>query len=176
MDKNDLRKEIRQQKRHFSSEELTGMSLRVMERLLCHDRIKNAKTVMMYYSLPDEVFTHDVVDVLLERGVKVVLPVVTGDTTMELREYNGKDDIAIGAFNLGEPRGKLFTLYDAIDVAVVPGMAFDRQGHRLGSGKGYYDRFLSQHPNIYKIGVCFDFQKRETIPAEDHDVRMEEII
>ena len=53
MDKNDLRKEIRQQKRHFSSEELTEMSLRVMERLLCHDRIKNAKTVMMYYSLPD---------------------------------------------------------------------------------------------------------------------------
>ena len=55
-------------------------------------------------------------------------------------------------------------------------MAFDHQGHRLGRGKGYYDRFLSQHPNIYKIGVCFDFQKRETIPAEDHDVRMEEII
>ena len=110
MDKNDLRKEIRQQKRHFSSEELTEMSLRVMERLLCHDRIKNAKTVMMYYSLPDEVYTHDVVDVLLKRGVKVVLPVVTGDTTMELREYNGKDDIAIGAFNIGAKRQALHAI------------------------------------------------------------------
>ena len=122
MDKNDLRKEIRQQKRHFSSEELTEMSLRVMERLLCHDRIKNAKTVMMYYSLPDEVFTHDVVDVLLERGVKVVLPVVTGDTTMELREYNGKDDIAIGAFRKDPPPSHWhtpFPEYSGIDGSQV---------------------------------------------------------
>ena len=174
MNKDELRKEIRQQKRHFSSKDLAEMSLPVIERLLANDHLVKARTIMMYWSLPDEVRTHEAIDLLVERGCKVVLPVVTGDTTMELREYHGRHELKKGAFGIHEPTGKVFTDYDKIDVAVIPGMSFDSHGNRLGRGKGYYDRFLSQHPNLYKIGVCFDFQKREAIPTDENDIRMEE--
>lgn len=75
-----------------------------------------------------------------------------------------------------EPTGELFTDYDLIDVAIVPGMAFDREGHRLGRGKGYYDRFLAQLPHIYKIGICFPFQLVDKVPADVHDILMDEVI
>ena len=175
MDKEELRKDIRQQKRHFSSDELAEMSLPVIGRLLANSRMAKAGTVMMYYSLPDEVCTHDAIALLVERGCSVVLPVVTGDSTMELREYHGRQELTKGPFGILEPTGKVFTEYDKIDVAVIPGMSFDSEGNRLGRGKGYYDRFLSQHPHIYKIGVCFDFQKRASIPVGKNDVRMEEV-
>ena len=75
-----------------------------------------------------------------------------------------------------EPTGEVFTDYDAIDVAIIPGMAFDEAGHRLGRGKGYYDRFLARVPNLYKIGLCFSWQVVPHIPCDEHDIRMDRII
>ncbi len=82
-----------------------------------------------------------------------------------------------------EPVGEAFTDYEKIDVALVPGMAFDAAGHRLGRGKGYYDRFLSSHlsslnshPSPLLIGVCFPFQRVAEVPSEEHDVLMDEVI
>ena len=65
---------------------------------------------------------------------------------------------------------------DAIDLIIVPGVGFDRQGNRLGRGKGYYDRLLPRIPSAYKIGICFPFQLVEEIPAEPFDIRMDEIV
>ena len=76
-----------------------------------------------------------------------------------------------------EPTGRSFTDYASIDLAVIPGMAFDTSGNRLGRGKGYYDRFLSLlPPYIYKIGVCFGFQMFDSIPSDTTDIRMNEVI
>ena len=75
-----------------------------------------------------------------------------------------------------EPVGEPFTNYHLIDVALIPGVAFDAVGHRLGRGRGYYDRFLSAHTDIYKIGVCFDFQKVPEVPADEQDVPVDEVI
>jgi 5-formyltetrahydrofolate cyclo-ligase len=75
-----------------------------------------------------------------------------------------------------EPVGALFTDLALIDVVLVPGVAFDAQGHRLGRGKGYYDRFLQSVSDIKKIGVCFDFQKVESVPAEAHDVVVDIVV
>ena len=176
MNKDQLRKEIRQEKRHFTGEQLAGMSLSVIERLLHHERVRQARTVLMYWSLPDEVDTHQAVDTLLTHVKKVLLPVVTDHCSMELREYEGRATLREGAFHIYEPTGRPFAQYDEIDVAVIPGMSFDNHGNRLGRGKGYYDRFLSQHPGIYKIGICFPFQKRDTIPADEHDIQMDETL
>ena len=74
-----------------------------------------------------------------------------------------------------EPTGELCDGAEHMDVAVIPGMAFDREGHRLGRGKGYYDRFLNR-VQTYKIGVCFDFQMMDQLPHDPHDVMMDEII
>ena len=79
-------------------------------------------------------------------------------------------------YHIMEPTGPLFTRHEAIDVVVVPGVAFDAQGRRLGHGKGYYDRLLAQLPRAYKIGLCFAFQMVERVPTTPQDVAMDEVV
>ena len=176
MDKKELRNYIRMQKRQFSGEQLRELSLPVIRRLMVHPRVKNASVILMYYSLADEVYTHDVIDQLVADGKTVLLPAVIDDTHMELRTYRGPQDLQGGFFDIMEPVGDEFTDYDQIDVAVVPGMAFDSRNNRLGRGRGYYDRLLPQLAHIYKIGVCFDFQRLPGIPTDANDQAMDEVI
>lgn len=174
MDKRELRKTIRESKRHFDREALDEMSLAVIRRLTAHPRFAAARTVMLYHSLDDEVDTRRMLAEM--RGKTILLPRVTGETDMSLRLYTGPDDLSRGAFGIMEPCGSVFTDYSRIDLAVIPGMAFDRLGHRLGRGKGYYDRFLTLVPQAYKIGVCFPFQLVDTVPTVPTDVIMDEVV
>lgn len=93
----------------------------------------------------------------MEYKEKILLPVVIGND-LELRVYTSPADLAIGAYGIEEPTGALFTDYATIDLVIVPGVAFDRDGNRLGRGKGYYDRLLPRIPSAYKVGICFPFQ------------------
>ena len=174
MRKDELRRRIRQVKRQFTPHELEELSLPVIARL--RPMLAGAKTVMAYYSLPDEVCTHELVDELVAEGKTVVLPRVVGDGRMELRQYTGRSDLSEGAFHIMEPCGMLFTDYGRINIALVPGMAFDARGHRLGRGRGYYDRFFADCPGIYKIGVCFDFQKVAEVPVDANDIPVDEVV
>ena len=176
MDKAELRKEMRNCKRQFTAQQLHELSFAVIQRLLNNTHLKEARTILLYHSLPDEVDTHTIVDSLLMSGKTILLPRVTGDSTMELRRYTGPRDLAQGAFGIMEPAGRVFTDYASIDLAVVPGMAFDREGNRMGRGKGYYDRLLPMLTHTYKIGICFPFQMVESVPCDEHDARMDEVI
>lgn len=158
-------------KRQFSQHQLAELSLPVIDRL--RQLLKGATTVMLYYPLSDEVDIRVLIDELVGQGRTILLPRVTGDTTMELRRYSGEADLCEGAFGIMEPTGDVFSDYASIDVAVVPAMAYDAEGHRLGRGRGYYDRFLAAHPHIYKIGVCFDFQQVAEVPVGVHDVSVD---
>lgn len=174
--KAEIRKHIRDIKRQFSDEELAELSLSVINRMFSHPAVAAAKTVLLYYSLPDEVFTHNAVRQLSLSGKTVLLPRVIDTANMELRIYRDDNDLKKGSYGIMEPAGDIFSDYDKIDVAVIPGMAFDAGGNRLGRGKGYYDRLLSKAGNIYKIGMCFDFQKINRVPADDNDVKMDCIL
>ena len=178
MDKKELRRYIREQKRHFTPQQLGEMSLSIMSSVLTHPRIQEADTILMYHSLPDEVDTHSALDQLLAMGKKVLLPKVVSDTEMTIHEYTGADSLQPSEpYGILEPTTPELSIINCqLSIAIVPGMAFDKQRHRLGRGKGYYDRFLSQIPNIYKIGVCFPFQMLESIPSESTDVVMDEVI
>lgn len=176
VDKKQLRTLIRQCKRQFSDSQLRELSFAATESIIVHPKIKEAKVVMAYCSLPDEVYTYRLLDKLKEMGKYVVLPKVVDCKNMEVRTYNGKDDLAIGAYNIYEPTGEKYTSIENIDVAIVPGMAFDKDGNRLGRGKGYYDRFLAQIPATYKIGICFGFQLLENVPSCRFDITMDEVI
>lgn len=191
MTKNELRRYIREEKRHFTQQQLGEMSLHIMSRLLQHPRVAEAETILMYHSLPDEVNTHDALDQLLAMGKKVLLPKVISDTEMTIHEYTGTDSLVPSEpYGILEPKAdSIYDFQAAVDaitsppspitkhLIVVPGMAFDGSGHRLGRGKGYYDRFLSRVPNnIYKIGVCFPFQMVEDVPSESTDILMDEVI
>lgn len=192
MDKQELRKEIRNRKRQFSQDQLGELSLSAISKLRKHPKVMAAHTLLLYYSLPDEVNTHEWIDELVAEGKRVLLPVVVNDKDMVIREYTGKHDLAEGSFHIMEPIGKLFPeeKYPEIEVAIIPGMSFDDTGHRLGRGKGYYDRFLTKlqgmegnhcerkeadGTEVYKIGICFGFQKLQEIPFESHDILMDEV-
>ena len=178
MEKKELRNLIRDRKRQYSSMQLAELSLDILARLSMNVHFQQAQTILAYYSLPDEVNTHSLIEQLLEKGKKVLLPVVIDRENMILREYTGRQDLKKGALHIMEPIGKQFPeqVYSQIDIAIIPGMSFDQRGNRLGRGKGYYDKFLQQVPYIYKIGICFDFQKVEQVPSGDTDIRMDEVI
>ena len=112
-----------------------------------------------------------------ENGKKVLLPVVKGEE-LELHLYEGESSLREGAFGIMEPTGPLFAPenYDEIELAIIPGMAFDRAGHRLGRGKGYYDRLLPKLKGSRLQGICFPFQLLDDVPAEAHDIAVQEVI
>lgn len=176
INKQELRQLIRNEKRCFSRQQLAEMSLSVIRRLMSHPRLKAARTVLMYWSLPDEVDTHAAVEALAAEGKRVILPAVIGEGLMELRRFTGPADLREGAYGIMEPSGELFTDLGSIDLIVVPGMSFDAHCHRLGRGKGYYDRFLALTPHVYKIGICFDFQKKTFVPFSEHDVPVDAVL
>ncbi len=179
MRKAELRQLIRERKRQFTPVQLAEMSLPVLERLRPH--LAKASVVMAYYSLPDEVCTHQFVDDLVAEGKTVLLPKVLDATRMELRRYTGAHDLQAGAFGIMEPVGEPFTDYAGIDMVLVPGIAFDACGHRLGRGRGYYDRFLhplvtasGSHPLL--LGICFDFQKVTSVPVDINDIPVDSVV
>lgn len=175
MTKQELRKLIRDLKKQHSSDELLQASRKAMQRLIYNIKVREASTVLMYHSLPDEVCTHEAIDTLVGMGKTVLLPRVVSDDTMTIHQYRSPDDLEVGSFGILEPKGPQFDTLDLIDVCVVPGMAFSPDGRRLGRGKGYYDRFLSM-VSAYKIGVCYDFQLLSDIPTDKTDIMMDEII
>ena len=174
MYKDELRRQIRQIKRQFTSRQLEELSLPVLARL--RPLLQDAAVVMAYYSLPDEVDTHRLLDELVEEGKTVLLPEVVDDETMVVRRYRSSAELREGAYHIMEPVGEMFTDYQQIDVVLVPGVAFDADGHRLGRGRGYYDRFLKTVGTVSKIGVCFDFQKVQEVPVGPDDVMVDLVV
>ena len=173
-EKKALRIEIRQLKRACPLEERRRKSLSVWEAVERDEVFQQAETVLAYWSMDDEVYTHDFVNKWT--GSKtLLLPCVKGDE-LELRYFDGEERLQPGeGYAIPEPVGELFTDWGKIDLILVPGVAFDKSGNRLGRGKGYYDKVLKQ-TGAYKLGVCFDFQLVERVPVEPHDVKMDRVV
>ena len=167
-----LRKQIKEEKSRQPKEKLMTISSALLIQIEKHPRFIASNTILMYYSLGDEVQTHAFVDKWYTQK-KVLLPVVQGDV-MVLRHYTGKSCLQQGSFGIEEPGGEDFTSYHEIDLGIIPGMSFDRQGNRLGRGKGYYDKLLP-FLSSYNIGICYQFQARESIPSEPFDKKMDEV-
>ena len=172
MDKKELRSTIKTLKKQHTKEQLLEQSEVILSKLEQHPAFQKAHIVMIYSALPDEVQT----EAFLEKWrheKKIILPTVVGDDIIpvELAENTG---FAVGDFNILEPQNEPYT--GDYDLIVVPGVAFDRKGNRIGRGRGYYDRFLCKHLNVKRIGICFDFQLVDEVPVEDNDIKMDEVI
>ncbi|MEG1738533.1 MAG: 5-formyltetrahydrofolate cyclo-ligase [Odoribacter sp.] len=174
MEKKELRRQMRELKKTYSLEQKIQKSLSVWKIVEQDEHFKAARIVLIYWSMEDEVFTPDFVGRWAKEKT-ILLPCVKGDQ-LELRYFEGKEKLCPGeGYAIPEPVGKLFTDLNKIDLILVPGVAFDQQGNRLGRGKGFYDKILKL-TNAYKIGVCFDFQYLDNIPTEAHDIRMDQVI
>ena len=132
---------------------------------------REARVIGLYSALPDEIETAKVID-KWSKYKKIVLPVVS-ETEMEFYEY--KDELCRGAFGILEPKATNMVNPKDIDLLIIPGVAFDRAGNRLGRGKGYYDKYLVR-TDAYMIGVAFSCQITPAIPCEKHDVKMDVVM
>lgn len=175
-EKSELRQLIRQQKRQFTQQQLGELSLSLCDAL--RQRLSAVSTtIIAYWPLPDEPDIRPLLQEWVGEGRVVLLPCVVNDTEMVLRQFTGVTDLREGAFHIMEPASLSSEQSEhSKQCAIIPGVAFDAAGHRLGRGRGYYDRFLAAHPSIYKIGVGYPFQLLERVPADVHDVLMDEIV
>lgn len=136
------------------------------------------RTVCLYMSKPPEVDTRPLARHLLVKGVRLVVPVIERETrTLRLSAVTDLSSLVQSTFNVPEPIGSEIPVDPAsVEAAVVPMIAFDRRGSRLGYGAGYYDRFFSLHPHILTIGIAFSGQEIAGMPADPLDVPMDVIV
>lgn len=175
MDKQEVRRLMRERKRAVPAEEKLRRSRVIMQRLEHTPDFATARVVLLYWSMADEVQTHEFVE-RWYREKTLLLPCVQGDDLV-LRQYTGPKCMVSGEqFGIGEPTGAEWTDLEAVQLIAVPGVAFDPEGNRMGRGRGFYDRLLKSTPNAVKIGLAYDFQMLDAIPTEPHDVRMDRVI
>jgi 5-formyltetrahydrofolate cyclo-ligase len=128
-------------------------------------------SALVYLSYSSELSTEPLIDKLLERGVAIYAPRVEGEEMVAV-EYG--DDFVISGQGIREPIGERFD--GDLDIVILPLLAVDEQGNRLGYGGGYYDRYLAKHTSSLKIGYCFDFQMSKSLPSEETDVALNMVV
>ena len=174
-EKKILRRKIQKRKQQYNEDQLKTIGQDAMAQLEKTPEFKAAKTIFIYWSLPDEVPTHELIE-KYRKEKRFILPRVVGDY-LELREFTGIESLEQGnSFGIQEPTGIIFSDLSSIDLVVVPGLAFTRNGHRLGRGGGYYDRTLPYLENAAKIGVAFPFQMVARVPFDTHDIPLDKVI
>lgn len=168
-----LRKEIAEEKKRYASGELLCMSEEVFSVLEITGVFHDAQNICIYNSMPDEVSTKEFINRWCGQK-KFYLPVIENDRIV-LRQLKEDTNFIKSKIGVYEPQGENFTDCEKLDLIIVPGVAFDRKGNRLGRGKGYYDGFLKQI-KATKVGVCFDFQLKDDIPHDERDIKMDMIV
>lgn len=173
-EKRALRALVKSLKQNYSVEELLEKSRKITNILENKDYFRQAQVIAAYWSLPDEVATQSLIFKFYTTKI-ILLPVVDGDD-LALRQFTGtKNMIQNQQYGMFEPAGDNFYEYEKIDLIIVPGLAFDSSGRRLGRGKAYYDRFLLK-VDAFKVGLCFDFQYFQRIPVDVHDISVDDVI
>lgn len=172
IDKASLRAQMRKCKAALTAEEKDEECHAVWPHIEALPEFEQAQHILLYHSLPDELSTHHIIEQWVEQGKTIYLPVVIGDDLV-VRRYT-REAMQQGEFNIMEPMGSDVDT-NGIQLIIVPGVAFDRAGNRLGRGKGYYDRLLSR-TQATCMGVCYNCQLVDAIPAEAHDRVMHYVV
>lgn len=171
-EKTKIRRRIRNKKNILSDMEKSQSSVSVFEKIEALPEFINAKSVLLYWSLPDELPTHNFI-VKWSTKKQMLLPMVKGDK-MLIKPFTTADELRKSDMGIWEPEAQK-EYQRQIDLVIAPGIAFDKNKNRLGRGKGYYDRYFN-NKNVTKVGVCYDFQLLETIPTEPFDAKMDIVI
>ncbi len=173
MNKEEIRNRIKSRKSLLSPAEKAQAAATVFNLLERSAAFTMAENILLYHSLPDELSTREFLDRWASRK-HFFLPRVNG-VNLDILPYD-RSTMALGAFQIEEPQGDDVADISQIEMVVVPAIAYDRRGNRVGRGKGYYDRLLAS-TKATKVGVGYDFQLLdEEIPAEPHDVAVDMVI
>jgi len=179
--KQTIKSGILEKRKSFSKEEVREKSEQIKERLCSLDEFKKSKNILTYVSFNNEVDTINTIKGLLDKNEKkVIVPFVEkGNPILQLSEIKDFNDLEPKTYGILEPMEYKIKKFDIgkLDLVIVPGVVFDKNGHRIGYGYGYYDRLLGKlNENATKIGLCYEFQLIEKIPEEMHDVPMDIIV
>lgn len=179
-DKNGIRKAILRERNLLLEREILDKSVKIQKKLMRTSIFLDAKTVGIYSNIGSEVGTNLIKENVLISSKKLAYPRVVGDSIQFfLIEKNdlGKMDIEKNRFNIPEPPYNGNNIIDFFDLLIVPGIAFDSKGYRIGYGRGYYDRYLSKRNFLKSIGLGYELQVLDfTIPRTAHDQKLDMII
>lgn len=180
-EKNKLRKQAIAARNAQPNRDL--LSREILSRLEAMLQYQQARSVAFYVDCRGEVQTRPAIERAISAGKMVAVPWCIDRREMELFRLASLSELTPGRFAIDEPSAEVRSDPKRqippveIDLVVVPGVAFDRSGNRLGHGNGYYDRLLAQtRPNVPRVGLAFECQLVDELPAEPHDVRMHAVI
>ena len=177
MEKKILRKKLLSMRKQLSEEFVCNASNSIYHHIL-NTKILNFNNILAYSDFQNEVVTDDIINYLLSKKRAVYLPKCNiEDKTFRTVKIFGNDSFEHNIYGILEPQNDSDTFdKQIIDCAIVPGIAFDTEGNRIGFGCGYYDKFLMNNSNVYKIGLCYEFQIVKKIENDVYDIPMDIII
>ena len=175
MDRQALRKEIRDKKRAMTEAEIVAASQRLAELFVASEAYRQAKTIYGYLPYNQEVRTVPMLQQALADGKRVAVPKCYGDE-MRFIYLEDLSQVEKGYCGIPEPIADEPVADDKTALVLMPGLAFDPQGHRMGYGGGFYDKFLEKEPNHPTIALCYEFQMLEHLETEAHDIPVDTVL
>lgn len=175
VNKTALRAEIRAQKRAMTEEEIVTRSEKLMELFLSSDAYRNARSIYGYMPYNQEVRTVPMLAQALRDGKRVAVPKVYGDT-MRFLWITEFDAMEKSSFGIPEPIADEPVADDETALVLMPGLAFDPHGHRIGYGGGFYDKFLESEPDHPTLALCYAFQMLDYLEVESHDIPVDTVL
>ena len=175
MDKKEFRRQIRERKRAMTAQEIESKSQALAELFFASEQYRQAKTLYGYLPYNQEVRTVPMLQKALEDGKRVAVPKVYGE---EMRFIYMEDlsQVSLGYAGIPEPIADGPVAEDPEALVLMPGMAFDSQGHRIGYGGGFYDKFLASEPNHPTVALCYDFQVMDRLETEEFDIPVDLVL
>lgn len=175
MNKQELRKAIRTRKRAMTEEEIERRSRSLCQKFLESDAYRACRTLYGYLPYNQEVRTVPILAQALADGKQVAVPKVYGDD-MKFIVLTDLTQVSRGYAGIPEPIADEPAAEDETALVLMPGLAFDPQGHRIGYGGGFYDKFLSREPNHPTLALCYEFQMVEHLETEEFDIPVDTVI
>lgn len=175
MNKQELRQAIRARKRAMTEEDILRRSEILAEKFARSNAYRAAKTIYGYLPYNQEVRTVPMLRRALEEGKRVAVPKVYGDD-MKFIYLDDLSQVAQGYAGIPEPVADGPVAQDETALVLMPGLAFDRAGHRIGYGGGFYDKFLAREPHHPTVALCYDFQVMDRLETEEFDIPVDLVI
>ncbi len=176
MNKKEMRAYIRTKKRAMTEAQIVSASARLGEKLRASALYRNAKTIYGYLPYNQEVRTVPMLEQALADGKRVAVPKCYGEEMRFLYITDFENQVAPGYANIPEPIADEPVARDKTALVLMPGLAFDPQGHRIGYGGGFYDRFLAQEPDHPTLALCYGLQMVDHLETEEFDIPVDQVL
>ncbi|MGL4848689.1 MAG: 5-formyltetrahydrofolate cyclo-ligase [Clostridium sp.] len=175
MDKAELRKSMLYKRNLISAEEKSVFDERIIEAFLNLENYKKANNICIYVNYGSEINTKKIIEKALDEEKSVFVPRIKKNREMEFIKIDSIEELEKNKIGILEPKKEFTEKVEKIELLVLPGLAFDLNGGRIGYGGGYYDRYLD-NKDILKIALSYELQILNEIPMEEHDIKYDYLI